>query len=313
LSTLQTKPQGEYSMAKSDKSTDPTNGAIAGSQTDEAGIGLVEGDAENVQDNSLEETQTDQESSTEDSKEPLAGNGSRFSMTAKVGAAAVGLLALTSGTFLASCGGGSPTNPVAGAQTPTTTEAYNPATDATTGNIRITSIAAGTPTMHATRPNGETITIPVLSKGDYETEAGRVAYTNTVFAEMSGYFSTGDQNILNALTSDTQLQTILKASKDQDFGHTHTATDKENWQAVIFDNPSNPAKYTTGIDNLGKYILMTSGEVYLNYGSDTLYGSPKLHDANPTLAYNYRFSDFKIYPDPTTGKIHFMIWKTNNK
>ncbi len=152
--------------------------------------------------------------------------------------------------------------------------------DITTGNLHINRILPDEPTITAQRPNGETIAVPYLRVVTDDPKS-LVLFEESIFALMSCYITTGNEECLTAFSTDEKVQQQLKEIRETSFLPILEGTSDENLQLAIYDDPNNPMRFSLGHDIDGNNrAIIAEGRTYFNITSDAQWQSPKTHELN---------------------------------
>lgn len=141
-------------------------------------------------------------------------------------------------------------------------ESYNTAF----GNLDLRYIGPDEPFITATRRNGELIKLPLLRDPTVDLRQA----VSAALAHISGYITTGDQGILDAITKVDPVRNELMRRRD-----TFGSSDKE-FQMLFFDIPASRALFD--IEQVGVYKRVTLRNP----------GSIKFSRYSPSNAYRYR-------------------------
>jgi hypothetical protein len=304
-------------MATTHEPTSPINESDLESGMDVTG---TEDGVTSTQGNPLEEMQVDQTPAIETNLQP-GTKKKRVSTGTKIGVAAVGLIAATSSTLFALRGSGSsepvkPTSPAAEAQAPTQSPPevqHNPAI--VIGNINTALVKPGEQFYTDTRPNGDSIKVPMLRSDSNVNE-----YMSAFLANMAWSLTMDTPKSMQAFSATPNFAPMIDKNHSALWEVRSQADHKEDLQVLFFDTQDNKATFTkygdkkdtnspAATDTKGREsIELTNGTLYMKTWTSPDGHSKWQEPQDPKSAYTYRVDKMVVYLDPVTMKYSGIDW-----
>lgn len=176
------------------------------------------------------------------------------------------------------------------------------------GNIDISQILPTDRTIAGTRDNGQRIEVPRLRETN-----DPAAFAESALALVAGYVSTGNEQMLTALTNNDNIQQGFRNFR-QDYagessnGYIESSDGKDAWQLAIYDLDDDPATFTARPDMPGQYVVeQTGGTLYVNFWSDDEWQGDETHQTDLRQTYNFAVRDLYLKVEELPGGQNIIV------